>query len=140
MKHCDKNTQTTFKTMAYQINATVYPEGDFEGLPDVIVTEVGTTKSAKTNAQGNFSLTASSPDAMIRFQFLGYKETVVKASQVEPFVMVEAGAIDLDEITVTGGGKKDNTLLYVLIAAGTFLLTASIVSSKNKAPQKVQLK
>lgn len=139
MKHCDKNTLITSK-MAYQINATVYPEGDYVGLPDVIVTEVGTTKSAKTNAQGNFSLTASSPDAMIRFQFLGYKETVVKASQVAPFVMVEAGAIDLEEITVSGGGNNNNTLLYLLIAAGTIIVTASIVSAKNKAPQKVQLK
>lgn len=126
--------------MAYQINATVYPEGDFVGLPDVIVTEVGTTKSAKTDAQGKFSLSASSANAMIRFQFLGYKETVVKASEVYPFVMVEAGAIDLDEITVIGGGGKNNTLLYALLACGTIILTASIISKNRNKPQKVQLK
>jgi len=138
MKLCDKNIQNTFK-MAYQINATVYPEGDYEGLPDVIVTEVGTPKSAKTNSQGKFSLSATSADAMIRFQMLGFKEKVVKASLIGSFVNIEPEAYDLDEVTIIGG-KKDNTLLYVLLACGTFLLTASIVAKNRNKPQKVQLK
>lgn len=139
MKPCDKNTLITSKTMAYQINATVYPDGDYVGLPDVIVTEVGTPKSAKTNAQGNFSLSATSSSAMIRFQMLGFKEKVVKASEVSTFVNIEPDSYDLDEVPIFFQ-NKNNTLLYLLIAAGTIIVTASIVAGNRNKPQKVQLK
>lgn len=125
--------------MAYQINAKVYGMGDSEGLPDVIVTEVGTTKSAKTNAQGNFSLSATSSSAMIRFQMLGFKEKVVKASEVSTFVNIEPESYDLDEVPVYFQ-NKNNTLLYLLITAGTIIVTASIVASNRNKPQKVQIR
>lgn len=126
--------------MAYTINAKVFGEGDYEGMPDVIVTEVGTPKSAKTNAQGNFSLIASGATAQIRFQMLGYKEKVVKASEIGSFVNLESETQQLEEITVTNWKKKDNTLLILAICATTIIVTATIISKKRNRPQRVQLK
>jgi len=126
--------------MAYTINSQVFGEGDYNGMSNVIVTEVGTTKSAKTNAQGKFTLTASSAGAQIRFQMLGYKEKVVKASEVGSFVNLESEVQELEEITVTNWKKKDNTLLILAICATTIIVTATIISKNRNKPQKVQLK
>lgn len=125
--------------MAYTINSQVFGEGDYQGMPDVIVTEVGTPKSAKTDSQGKFTFSATSANSMIRFQMLGYKEKVIKASEAVGFVNLESEAYDMDEVTIFGG-KKDNTLLILAICATTVIVTAAIISKNRNKPQKVQLK
>jgi len=127
--------------MAYTITGKIYGEGDYEnGLANVSVTEVGTTKGVTTNASGNFSFTVSSASAQVRFSILGYKELVIKANEFNQFETLESEFLDLEEITVTNGNKKDNTLLILAICATTIIVTATIISKKRNRPQRVQLK
>lgn len=79
---------------------------DGETLIGVNVLEKGTPNGTITDIEGNFSISVSSPDAMIVFSYVGYVSQEVKASGSALLkVLLEPNVSALDEMVVIGYGS-----------------------------------
>jgi len=104
----------SFATYAQQtsVSGTVTdPSG--ETIPGVNILEKGTTNGAVTDLDGAFTLTTSSPDAVLVFSFVGFatQEISLNGRATIEVVMGE-DALGLDEVVVVGYGiqrKSDVT-------------------------------
>ncbi|MCD8305036.1 MAG: TonB-dependent receptor [Prevotella sp.] len=86
-------------------------DGGHEPLIGANVTEKGTANMAVTNAEGDFSITVSSPGAVLLVKYIGYKDTEAAASPGMEIVMEEESGM-LDDVVVIGYGvvkKADAT-------------------------------
>lgn len=85
------------------VKGTVVDENG-EPIIGVSVQEIGTTRGTVTDANGKFSLRASS-NAKLQFSFLGYKTVTTKPQSSMRIVMKEDNA-QLDEVVVVGYGSQ----------------------------------
>lgn len=78
-----------------------------EPLIGVSVVEKGTTNGMITDLDGNFSLSVSSPEAVLEFSYVGYNPVSVKVGDRTLFA-IEMGEStqNLDEVVVTALGIK----------------------------------
>ena len=74
------------------------------------VVEQGTSNGTSTDADGNYSLTVSSPDAPVEISCIGYVSQTFQASQIPSTVTLVEDNQYLDEVVVIGYGtvKKDD--------------------------------
>ena len=88
---------------------------DTQGVPVIGLTviEQGTTNGTSTDAQGNYVITISSPNAALEFEALGYKNVTEQVNGRNVInVTVEDDAIALDAVVAIGYGtvrKRDLT-------------------------------
>lgn len=89
-------------------------------LPGVSVLEKGTDNGVITDANGNFKLNISSPDAILVFRFVGYKTTeMAVANQRVVNVTLAAESKALNEVVVVGyGTQKKRDLTGSIISIG----------------------
>jgi TonB-linked SusC/RagA family outer membrane protein len=74
-----------------------------EELPGVSVLIKGTSQGSVTNAEGNYSLRANSPDDILVFSFIGMKaQEVVIGGRSVIDVSMEEDIASLEEVVVTG--------------------------------------
>lgn len=111
-------------------------------LPLVNIVEVGTKNSTQSDLNGNFTINVASTASKLRFSFVGYAPTELTASEVvaQKFITMAIDSELLDEVVITGGPKpkKDNTLLWIGIAAVVFIGTM-VLKSNAKTPAKAKL-
>jgi len=76
-------------------------------LPDVTISEKGTSNRTSTGADGRFELTPTSPDVVLLVSAVGYdmQEIAVKAGAAVPVVLVES-VQNVDEVVVVGYGQQ----------------------------------
>jgi TonB-linked SusC/RagA family outer membrane protein len=79
-----------------------------EGLPDVAVTIIGTTKGTTTNADGEYILSGLKKGDKIRFFYVGMKEVIIEfTNNGKPInVTLLEDAQALEEVTVVAFGKQ----------------------------------
>lgn len=91
---------------AQQVTGKVTSSEDNTGLPGVTVMIKGTTIGTTTDFDGNYSIEAPSPQSIIVYNFVGFKEVEREASTNVINVVLEPEALELDEIVVVGYGVK----------------------------------
>ncbi|MDN5203035.1 TonB-dependent receptor [Fulvivirgaceae bacterium BMA10] len=94
------------------VSGTVTTSEDDSSLPGVTVIEKGTTNGTITDADGNYSLTISSNDAVLVFSFVGFatvEEAVGSRSRVD--ISMNADLQTLSEVVVVGYGTQSKALL-----------------------------
>jgi len=125
------------------INARIYSTGSSDGLPDAKITEVGTGNTVTTSGNGSFVIVVSSPLAFLEIKATGHITKKVLASAVGSFVNLNQVDIvnddlDLDEVTIISDQRKDNMLLYLILAAAAGIgITYFATRKKKPQPQKV---
>lgn len=85
---------------------------DEQGKPIVGVTisEKGTSQSTSTDVQGRFSLTVSSTNTMLVFNYIGYASREVMANQSSQVTLTRSEDV-LDEVVVVAYGTQKKTNL-----------------------------
>lgn len=91
-----------------QVNGVVTDKEDGSALPGVNVTVKGdNSNGAVTDADGKFSLQVNGNDAVLVFNFIGYKQQeVIVGAKKEINVVLESSMTGLDEVVVVGYGTK----------------------------------
>ena len=120
------------------VKGIIYPYGDYQGFPDVKITEVGTSNMTKTDTSGNFSLLILNPMAMIEIFKSGYKKQTMLASAFNNFATLMPdfeNPIDIDPIVIHDD-QRNNTMLYVGIGVAA---VAGLYFATRKKPQKVKV-
>jgi TonB-dependent starch-binding outer membrane protein SusC len=103
-------------------------------LPGVNVLEKGTTNGALTTAEGRFSITVSSVQAVLSFSFIGYTtQDIPVGNQTTINVTLAEVITGLDEVVVIGYGtarKSDVTGSVASVSAATLqaVQTPNVVS------------
>lgn len=86
-------------------------------LAGVRVEEKGTLNTAITNADGQYVLRYGSPDAVIRFSFLGYRDEERRLDGLVESLDIEMSeGIVLDEILVVGSRRTNRSVLNTPVA------------------------
>ncbi|MEZ7499578.1 SusC/RagA family TonB-linked outer membrane protein [Flavobacterium sp. Arc3] len=92
--------QTTF-AQTKTITGTVKNKADGIPIPGVTVLIKGTTKSSITDLDGNYTINASSTDALV-FSYIGFETKELKVTGSKLNLTLSEGAETLKEVTVTG--------------------------------------
>lgn len=101
-----RKTETPQAGKSIMINGTVI-DANRNPLPGVNITLKGTTTGATTDVDGNFFLSVSGQNAILVFQYIGFKTQEVKVGrQINLTVTLEEDATDLDEVVVVGFGSQ----------------------------------
>lgn len=88
------------------ITGTVTSEKDLIPLPGVNIAVKGTSKTANTDFEGNFSIQAS-PDAVLVFSYTGYaNQQLTVGNQTKVNVSLKEDVNKLDEVVVIGYGTQ----------------------------------
>ena len=91
----------------HTVSGSVLDETDGVPLIGVTIMEVGTTTGTVTDADGNYSLTVSSPEATLRYSYTGYASQEVPINNREVIDLdLAASASQLDEVVVIGYGEE----------------------------------
>ena len=82
-------------------------------LPAITVTEIGTKNVIKTDDFGQFTIKVKSPEALLAFTSIGYKQ-VEKAASKSAQIVMELSNEELQEVVVTALGisKQSKSLGY----------------------------
>lgn len=87
----------------HEVSGTVTDANDGETLLGVNIMVVGTTTGTTTDMEGNYSLSVPSPDAQLRFSYIGYQPVVVDVDGRNTInVEMEISAILGEDLIVTG--------------------------------------
>ena len=93
-------------------------------LAGVNVTVKGTRRVVVTNAQGQFSINAGGPDALLEISYVGYTSTEIRAGDERTFsVSLHSNGGQMNDVVVTGYGssaKKNITGAVTSIPAEEF--------------------
>ncbi len=89
-------------------------EASGEPIIGANVLEVGTTNGATTDFDGNFQLTTS-PNAILKVSYVGYKEKTVQAKESLTIILQEDSEA-LDEVVVIGYGVQKKSVVTASIA------------------------
>jgi len=96
-------------------------DANSEGIPGVSVAVKGTTTGATTDANGAFSVTVKSGNAVLTISAVGYKtKTVSVGSQSSVSVSLDEDVSQLSEVIVTGysvTNKKESTAAASIVKA-----------------------
>lgn len=101
----------------HKITGKVYDGDTGIGMPGVTIVEKETQNGTITDVDGKFSLSVSSPDAIILVSFIGYQKQEIpirNRSVIE--VKLEVEATDLSEIVVIGYGTQKKKVVTGAIA------------------------
>ncbi len=95
--------------VADPVTGTVLDEDGFP-LIGVTVVEAGTSSGTVTDIDGNYSITVSGPEAVLRFSYIGYtaQEVAVGGQTVLDVVLV-TDATQLEEVVVVGYGTQQKS-------------------------------
>lgn len=99
-------------------------ESSGEPLPGATVFEKGTTNGTVTDADGNYSITTSGPDAILEYSFIGFlteQEAVSGKSSIDKILLPDIQS--LEEVVLIGYGsvkKKDLTGAVSVISTEDF--------------------
>ncbi|WP_397546702.1 SusC/RagA family TonB-linked outer membrane protein [Rhodothermus marinus] len=89
----------------FEVRGVVRAADDNSLLPGVNIVEVGTMNGTTTDANGNFVLTVSSPQATLRFSFVGYETLDVPLNGRNYLeVLLQPTVAQLGEVVVTALG------------------------------------
>jgi TonB-linked SusC/RagA family outer membrane protein len=98
---------STVHAQDFEVEGTVLAQGDETPLPGVNVIEVGTQTGTTTDANGEFQLAVSGPDAELEFSFVGFQaKTVPVEGQSELTVRLIQATEELNEVVVTALGVE----------------------------------
>lgn len=81
-------------------------------LPGASILQEGTTNSASTDIDGNFSISVSGPDAVLIISYMGYQNKKIAAAQSGITIQLIPEVNELQEVVVVGYGtttKRDVT-------------------------------
>lgn len=118
------------------ITGTVTAESDGSALPGLTVLIKGTTKGTATDADGKYSISASSGD-VLQFSFIGYETQEVSVGSQSIIDMRMAASVStLSEVVVIGFGEREKKDLTGSIATvGSKDLEQSLFASPQFALQ-----
>ncbi|MBL8986100.1 MAG: carboxypeptidase-like regulatory domain-containing protein, partial [Gemmatimonadetes bacterium] len=87
-----------------QISGTVTRSGTGAPVPEAVVSVTGTTNSARTDAQGRYTVSAPAGDVRLTVRAIGFtrKDAIVPASQNTVNFVVDQDVFKLDEVVVSG--------------------------------------
>jgi TonB-linked SusC/RagA family outer membrane protein len=89
------------------ISGRVTEASSGEGLPGVSVVIKGTAVGVNTDINGNYSINAGAPDAILTFSFIGYvSQEIVAAGRIKIDVSLAIDVTALDEVVVVGYGTQ----------------------------------
>ncbi len=90
------------KKEVFEINGRIVDESG-NPLPGATIIEFGTLRGITSDADGNYKINVSTPDASLKISFVGFKSQVIPIGnkKVIDVVMVEE-TTDLDEVVITG--------------------------------------
>ncbi len=78
-----------------------------EPLIGASIVEVVTEKGTTTEFDGSFSLQVTGPESELQIIYLGYKDLLIKANEIENgFILMESDDVMLSKVLVTGLGIK----------------------------------
>ncbi|PWG81835.1 SusC/RagA family TonB-linked outer membrane protein [Pararcticibacter amylolyticus] len=94
-----------------------------QALPGVSIAEKGTNKRVSTDANGNYTITVSGQNAVLRASYIGFAtiEIAVNGRTSVPIKLVESGNT-LDEVMVTAYGTSKRS---------SFTGSASVINNKQ---------
>jgi TonB-dependent starch-binding outer membrane protein SusC len=107
-----------------------------QALPGVNVIKKGTTSGTSTNANGNFSIEASSNDILI-ISFIGYQsQEIVVGNRASVNVTLEEDIAELQEVVVIGyGTQKKSDLTGSVASINGDKMRGTITANVNQALQ-----
>lgn len=93
---------TTAQAQEFTVSGTVLSADDEEPLAGVTVLETGTDNGTATNKEGEFTLDVSSPDASLRFSYVGFEAQKIDVNgRSEINVLLSTKTELLDDVVVT---------------------------------------
>ena len=103
------------------------------------VVEQGTSNGTSTDADGNYSLTVSSPDAPVEISCIGYVSQTFQASQIPSTVTLVEDNQYLDEVVVIGYGtvKKDDLTGSIAAIKADDINRGAVVNTQDLLKGKV---
>jgi TonB-dependent starch-binding outer membrane protein SusC len=121
----------------FRVNGTVRDSRTGEPLPGVNIVEKGTTTGVVSNADGNYSITVSTPNVILVFSYIGFvtEEAAVAGRSVIDIDLIE-DVRALDEIVVIGyGTQRRSDLTGSVASVSEDRLRATISTSIDQALQ-----
>ncbi|AWW31965.1 TonB-dependent receptor [Echinicola strongylocentroti] len=108
-----------------------------EPVPGVNILEQGTSNGTITDLDGNYSLTVSSPDATLKFSFIGFEPQVIPLDgRTQLDITLQEELTGLDEVVVIGYGAQTEK---EMTSAITTLKTDDLVKTpSSNAMQSLQ--
>ena len=103
------------------------------------VVEQGTSNGTSTDADGNYSLTVSSPDAPVEISCIGYVSQTFQASQIPSTVTLVEDNQFLDEVVVIGYGtvRKDDLTGSISAIKADDINRGAVVNTQDLLKGKV---
>ena len=103
------------------------------------VVEQGTSNGTSTGIDGSYSLTVSSPDAMVEISCIGYVSQSFFASQVPSTVTLKVDTEHLNEVVVVGYGsvKKDDLTGAISAIKSEDLNRGAVVNTQDLLKGKI---
>ena len=103
------------------------------------VVEQGTSNGTSTDAEGNYSLTVSSPDAPVEISCIGYVSQTFQASQIPSSVTLMEDNQFLDEVVVIGYGtvRKDDLTGSISAIKADDINRGAVVNTQDLLKGKV---
>jgi TonB-linked SusC/RagA family outer membrane protein len=132
-----KPTAKNNKLQGITITGRVLSSSDNTPLPGVNVVEKGTQNGTVTDLDGNYSLTVSSPDAVVTFSFIGYlSEEMTVSDQTTIDINLQEDILELDEVVFIGyGSMKRSDLTGAVASLSEETLKGSDVTTLDQALQ-----
>lgn len=108
-----------------------------DGLTGVNIVQKGTTNGTISDANGNYSLSVSGPDAVLVFSFIGYiQEEAAVGNRTEINITLTEDLTKLDEVVVVGyGTMKKSDLTGAVVSVKSETLKNTITSTFDQALQ-----
>ncbi len=128
---------SVFAQGGYGISGSVV---DKEGpVIGAAVVEQGTSNGTSTDADGNYSLTVSSPDAPVEISCIGYVSQTFQASQIPSTVTLVEDNQFLDEVVVIGYGtvRKDDLTGSISAIKADDINRGAVVNTQDLLKGKV---
>lgn len=121
----------------YGVSGTV--RDDVGPIAGAAVIEQGTSNGTSTGLDGDYTLTVSSPDAMVEISCIGYVSQTYFASQLPSVVTLKEDTELLNEVVVIGYGtvKKDDLTGAVSAIKADDLNRGAVVSTQDLLKGKI---
>ncbi|RAW02175.1 SusC/RagA family TonB-linked outer membrane protein [Pseudochryseolinea flava] len=117
------------------VTGKVTTSEDGSDLPGVSVVIKGTNRGTTTDANGNYSLAVSDPNAVLLFSFIGYTtQEIPVAAQTSINVSLVADFQELSEVVVVAYGTQQKVTLTGSVAA---IKGDEMMRTKNENPQNM---
>ncbi|GAA4802073.1 VWA domain-containing protein [Olivibacter ginsenosidimutans] len=114
------------------ISGTVYSQADQQALPGVSVIIEGASKGVMTDQKGHYTITISSKDQFLVFQYIGFKTTRVPIGPSNTLdVQLQSADQALDEVVVVGAGRQKKSRLVGSSAYGMAVVPRGVTVSNQ---------